>query len=101
VANARADRADDNFNTSVQSMENNVKLMMTQMQTSYRLAAEEASTDRAEAARQAAEHGTLPAWPRSRPPPTESRRPDRQPTPQVKTGRSSRRPFSPTVSRTY
>ena len=39
----------------VQSMENNIKMMMDAMQTSSRLAAAQASKDRAEAAKQAAE----------------------------------------------
>jgi hypothetical protein len=40
LADARADRADSNFTTFVQSMENNVKTMMDAMQASSRLAAD-------------------------------------------------------------
>ena len=55
MADARADRADDNFNTFVNSMENTVHLLIAQMQNSSRQAAEQAATDRVEAARQPAE----------------------------------------------
>ena len=54
-SDARADRADDKFNHFVQSMENTVHLMLTQMQDSSRRTAEQASIVAVDAAQQAAE----------------------------------------------